>query len=80
VVVVASSGVANATISFCSLIVKVAIIVLLGATLSAVMTSITPNYLKSKVIMREIDTGEDLAMMCGSAGKLSQVESDARPG
>jgi hypothetical protein len=46
----ASSGVEDVTISFCSLIVKVVIIVLLGATLCAVITWITPKCLKSKAI------------------------------
>jgi len=52
VVAAASSGVANATISFCSLMVKVAIIVLLGATLCAVITWITLKCLKSKAILQ----------------------------
>jgi hypothetical protein len=43
-------------------IVKVVIIVLLGATLCAVMTWITPKRLKSKAIVQGIDDGEGLAM------------------
>jgi hypothetical protein len=50
-------------------IVKVVIIVILGAALFAVVTSITPKCSKSKAIMRRIDDGEGLAMLCTSAGR-----------
>jgi hypothetical protein len=44
-------------------IVKVVIIVLLGATLCAVITWITPICLKGKAIVRHIEDGEGLAMV-----------------
>src|ERR1035438_4544016 len=52
VVAAASSGVPNAVMLFSLSIVKVVIIVLLGATLCAVTTWITPKYLKGKAILR----------------------------
>src|ERR1022692_1739176 len=48
----ASSGVENATISFVSLIVNVVIIVLLGAALCAVITSITRKCLEVKAFLK----------------------------
>jgi hypothetical protein len=43
-------------------IVNVVMIFLLGATLCAVMTWITPVCSKSKAIVQQIDDGEGLAM------------------
>ena len=57
VLAAASSVVANATISFCSLMVKVVIIVSPLVPRSAVHTSITRIHLKSKAIVKEIDRG-----------------------
>jgi hypothetical protein len=39
---------------------------LLGATLCAVMTWITPKRLKGKAIVQEIHDGEGLAMVVGA--------------
>jgi hypothetical protein len=59
----ASSAESNAVMLFSLSIVKVVIIVLLGATLCAVITWITLKCLKSKGIpQQEIDDGEELAM------------------
>jgi hypothetical protein len=43
-------------------IVRAVMIFLLGATLCAVMTWITPKCLNSKAIPQKIDAGEGLAM------------------
>jgi hypothetical protein len=74
VVALASSGEPNALMLFCSSIVKVVIIVLLGAKLCAVMTSITLICLQSKVIVRKIEAGEGLAIQ----SSLRQAASDER--
>ena len=58
VVAAASSAVPNAVMLLSLSIVNVVIILLLGATLCAVMTWITPKRLKGKAIVQEIDDGE----------------------
>src|ERR1022692_4147331 len=65
----ASSGEPNAVMVLSLSIVKVVIIVLLGAALCAVNTWITPICLKSKAIPSKIAHGEQLAMLCGGGGK-----------
>jgi hypothetical protein len=61
----ASSGVPNAVMLFSLSIVKVVIIILLGSTLCAVITSITPKGWKGKGIVQQIDNGEHQAMAWG---------------
>ena len=61
----ASSAEANAVMLFSLSIVYVVIIVLLGATLCAVMTWIAPKRLKSKAIVQGIDDGDGVAMVVG---------------
>src|ERR1035437_3940872 len=63
VVAAASSAEPNAVMLFSVSIVKVVMIVFLGATLCAVITWITPICLKGKAIVRHIEDGEGLAMV-----------------
>jgi hypothetical protein len=72
----ASCAEPNAVMLFCSSIVKVVIIVLLGAALGAVMTWITPICLKSKVIVPQIDGGEESAITRVAGLRSSQEISD----
>ena len=51
-------------------IVNVVIIVLLGSTLCAVITWITPKCLKGKGILQQIADGEGTAMMSGPTNRL----------
>src|SRR5674476_587283 len=77
VVAAASSWVPNAVMLLSESIVNVFMSFLLGATLCAVTTWITPKCLKSKAILLIIDAGEELAM--GRVGSLRQVASDEGP-
>src|ERR1017187_2477506 len=74
-VAAASSGVPNAVMLFSLSIVRVVMYFLLGATLCAVITWITPKCLKRKAIPIWIDDGERMAMRYGPAGRLRQVAS-----
>jgi len=56
-------------------IVNVVIIVLLGATLCAVMTWITPKRLKGKAIVREIAQGDGTAMVLRAGGQMITGEN-----
>ena len=50
-------------------------IVLLGATLCAVMTWITPKRLKGKAIVREIAQGDGTAMVLRAGGQMITGEN-----
>src|ERR1022692_17839 len=65
----ASSGEPKAVIVLSLSIVKVVIIVLLGAALCAAITWITPICFKSKVIPNKIGPAERLAILRGGGGK-----------
>jgi hypothetical protein len=79
VVAAASSWVPNAVMLFCSSIVNVFIIVLLGPTLCAVTTWITPVAHTSKRIMQEIDQGDVTAMTAVPNRIWQHLASDGSP-
>src|ERR1019366_8620794 len=79
VVAAASSWVPNAVMLFCSSIVNVFIIVLLGATLCAVTTWITPVPHTSKRIMQGIDQGDGTAMTAVPDRRWQHLASDGSP-
>jgi hypothetical protein len=71
----ACSGVGKAVMLLSASIVNVVTIVLLGATLCAVTTWITPKCLKCKAIPQQIAAGEGLAMVCSFSGQMRTGEN-----
>ena len=71
----ASSAEPNAVMLLSLSIVNVVIIVLLGATLCAVMTWITPKRLKGKAIVQGIAQGDGTAMVLRAGGQMITGEN-----